>query len=325
MTDKVVTITYGGKNKKRLAIKDDDWSQHYQGLTKIVKEKVKLSVNTDCHIVIGDKVVESSSSFGDALCQVSGKKVTLEIKDGPPPRNGIKTILINDKDSKKTEWYFNKDSGSNERIFSEFKEFAKQSFGLSKDGLITVFQIDNESDNKGDGMELESGEDFVLCYDELDSDEVVYIVISGDSGAPTFDITVDLNEADVKEDLNVSLAVASTDEEWLKLYSELQCKIGEAIKNAKWEQSYVLHDSEGTDLPEIDDFTLAFGDLDVENGSNKIKFVLKVCFWVIHKQHHRVTLFVCFSFFLVLVLFSVACLLFCLFEAQAKRRGNVYN
>ena len=42
--------------------------------------------------------------------------------------------------------------------------------------------------------------------DDTQSDGVVYFSVSGDSGPPTLDITVDLNEAVIKEDLNVCFA-----------------------------------------------------------------------------------------------------------------------
>ena len=131
--------------------------------------------------------------LGKVISQESNPTVMLDVKDGlpiPVTPQGIKTILIHEANSKKVEWYFDEDSSN----FDEFLQFAKQSFDLGNDSSVVVYQLENESDNKEDGMEIESNDDFVLCYDDLNDSDIIYMMIVGGSGSSSvarFDISID--------------------------------------------------------------------------------------------------------------------------------------
>ena len=116
-----------------------------------------------------------------------------------------------------------------------------------------------------------------MCYDEEEDIKCVMFKLKGDIKASlSYKVSVDLSEADVKDELEVSLAVPSTDNEWINIYIELQGKIGEALKNKEWEQDFSLADADEIEIDELENFKVALDELDPENGNDAIKLSLKV-------------------------------------------------
>ena len=204
-------------------------------------------------------------------------------QNGAPPAkapDGVKTLVFLDKDTS-IEWYFEEKDFENDKILDEFRSFVFKSFNLDAEANkdIIIVQIETESDvnNEDAGVDVETTDEFTMCYDEEEDIKCVMFKLKGDIKASlSYKVSVDLSEADVKDELEVSLAVPSTDNEWINIYIELQGKIGEALKNKEWEQDFSLADADEIEIDELENFKVALDELDPENGNDAIKLSLKV-------------------------------------------------
>ena len=184
------------------------------------------------------------------------------MQDGPlqkEPPNGIK-CLVHCGDERLLEWFYDKGENSSEtKNYDNFNSFVSNK--LSGDRrCMKIYRVKN-----GDELVEDEG-DFGLCFDDIDvgsGKQVDFRVeVSG------YVINVDLKVADCKEDFQFTLPKSDLKDEteWMESWQELLTRIGNTLKNSKWEEKFLLLNKENDSIinKKLEDFIDVFG-----NGETK--------------------------------------------------------
>ena len=202
-----------------------------------------------------------------------------EGEEGKTPGDGIECLITCGEE--KFEWFFEKDEDdekNNSVNYDTFISFLSKKTGVSDVASVDIYCMDNESDATSNGDLIEACDDFGRCFDDDDdADKTVYFKVRIKS---SFQVKVDLNEADCKESIIMSIPQHgfdnSKEEEWFNSWQDMTSKIGDKLNDLNWESKYSLnHSKRRESISNVQDFSSVFKHF-ARDDDQYVDFCLKV-------------------------------------------------
>ena len=172
------------------------------------------------------------------------------------------------------------DEDNNQKMnYNDFIAFLSKST-INDITAVNIYHIDNESDATETGDVIEGYQDFGQWFDN-DTDETIYFKVKAGSGG--YKVKIDLNEADCKEEVIMTIPKhgfdSSKEEEWFNSWQEMSNKIGDKLNDSNWESKYSLNHSKQRDsVVNVSDFSSVFRNFVVDDDDESVEFSVRVTF-----------------------------------------------
>ena len=220
-----------------------------------------------------------------------------EVEEAERPPCGIRCSIMYSEE--KLEWFFetkgeDNEDNNNSLNYDAFISFLSQKTGISDVASMDIYHIDNESDATSCGSVIDHYDDFGEHFDEDDEDdETRYFKVKLKS---SFQVKINLNEADCKEEIVMTIGQHgfddSKEEEWFHSWQDMSNKIGNTLNDSNWESKYSLCDTKRDSVVKVSDFVNVFKNFAADGGKSIELSVRVKCF-----------LMVFFGFFKIFFLF----------------------